>query len=100
LHLALSACKTTDDRIKTLLEFLKSLLKTKLPEIKWLETAIKKIYSLGSKITQEELSDRLDIQAGLRRNIFSFFTQCLVGPSVPFGRACPEVVYVLIYLGL
>jgi hypothetical protein len=72
----------------------------KLPEIKWLETAIKKIYSLGGKITQEELSDRLDIQAGLRRNIFSFFTQCLVGPPVPFGWACPEVVYVLIYLGL
>jgi hypothetical protein len=43
LHLALSACKTTDDRIKTLLEFLKSLLETKLPEIKWLETAIKNI---------------------------------------------------------
>jgi len=61
LHLALSACKTTDDRVKTLLEVLKSLLETKLPEIQWLENAIKKIYSLGGNITQEELSNRLDI---------------------------------------
>lgn len=61
LHIALSACKITDDRIKTLLEFLKSLLETKLPEIKWLEIAIKKIYSLGGNITQEELSNLLNI---------------------------------------
>jgi AraC-like DNA-binding protein len=61
LHLALSVCKTTDDRIKILLEFLKSLLETKLPEIKWLETAIKKIYSSGGNIAQEELSVLVNI---------------------------------------
>lgn len=56
LRAALSACKTTDDSIKTLLAFLKSLLETKLPEITWLEAAITKIYSLGGNTTQEELS--------------------------------------------
>ena len=63
LQLALSACKTTDDRIKILFEFLKSLLETKRPEIKWLETAIKKIYSLGGNTTQEELSVLVDISS-------------------------------------
>ncbi|WP_432410664.1 helix-turn-helix domain-containing protein [Rasiella sp. SM2506] len=61
LHLVLSTCKTTDERIETLLEFLKSLLETKLPEIKWLEAAITKIYTLGGNITQEELSRGVDI---------------------------------------
>lgn len=61
LDLVLSACKTREKRIIALLEFLKSLLATKLPEIKWLETAITKIYALGGNITQEELSNEVDI---------------------------------------
>jgi AraC-like DNA-binding protein len=61
LHKALLVCKSSNDRIETLLEFLKLLLKTKLPEIIWLETAIIKIYSLGGNITQEELTDQVDI---------------------------------------
>lgn len=70
LHSALSACKTTDGRIKTILDFLKLLLETKLPEIEWLEIAIKKIYSLGGNITQEELFEQIDVSLRHSRRKF------------------------------
>lgn len=57
----LALCKTTDHLIATLLESLKTLLETKLPEIKWLEVALEKIHLSAGNINQEQLSDQVKI---------------------------------------
>jgi AraC-like DNA-binding protein len=61
LYSNLSNSKTTIDRVTTLIEFMKLLLETKLPEIKFLESTLTKIYSSGGNITQEELSDQVNV---------------------------------------
>ncbi len=57
----LGLCKTTDAIVALLLEHLKTLLETKLPEIKWLEVALEKIYISAGNITQEQLADQVEI---------------------------------------
>ena len=57
LHSNLSDCQIPIDRVSILLEFIKLLHNNRLPEIEWLDKALLKIYSLGGKISQENLAD-------------------------------------------
>jgi len=57
----LSNCQTPLDRVSILLEFVKLLHSNRLPEIEWLDKTLHKIYSLGGKISQENLAEKAEI---------------------------------------
>ncbi len=61
LHNDLSNCQIPLDRVSMLLEFVNSLHNNRLPEIEWLDKALFKIYSLGGKISQENLAEHAKI---------------------------------------
>ncbi len=57
----LSDCQTPIERVPILLEFVKLLHSNRLPEIKWLDKTLLKIYSLGGKVSQENLAEKAEI---------------------------------------
>jgi len=61
IHNDLSDCQTPLDRVSILLEFVKLLHSNRLPEIEWLDKTLHKVYSLGGKISQENLAEKAEI---------------------------------------